>query len=141
MVVRKLASDRRILVASPDYLDARGAPETPADLEGHASVILGRANLWEFSDGTVVHPQASHKVNDGEAMRLAIEAGMGIGAKSVWNVYKSLRSGALVEVLPDHPLLTKTAPPKVRAMIDFLVSLYTPVPPWEVSPEHAGGTT
>ena len=92
MIVRKLASDRRMLVASPDYLDARGAPETPADLEDHASVILGNANRWEFADGTVIHPQASHKVNDGEAMRLAIEAGMGIGVKSAWNACAQART-------------------------------------------------
>ncbi len=143
MIVRKLASDRRLLVASPSYLDQRGVPRTPADLEDHASVVLNHANRWEFSDGTVIQPQRSHHVNDGEAMRIAIEAGLGIGVKSVWNAYQSLRSGALVEVLPEHSLLTRTAiwalyptgrlaPPKVRAMIDFLVSLYTPVPPWEV---------
>jgi DNA-binding transcriptional LysR family regulator len=152
MVVRKLAADRHVLIASPDYLDAHGTPETPAELEDHASVILHSMNRWEFTDGTVIYPKASHRLNDGEAMRLAIEAGMGIGLKSVWNAHESLRRGTLVEVLPDHPLLTKTAiwalypagrlvPPKVRAMIDFLVGLYTPVPPWEVSPERAGGTT
>ena len=152
MVARKLASDRHVLIASPNYLDAHGAPETPAELEGHASVILHSMNRWEFTNGTVVYPKASLRINDGEAMRLAIEAGMGIGLKSVWNAYESLRSGALVEVLPEHPLLTKTAiwalypagrlvPPKVRAMIDFLVDLYTPVPPWELSLERAGETT
>jgi DNA-binding transcriptional LysR family regulator len=149
MIVRKLASDRRLLVASPAYLDERGVPETPADLEHHASVILNNTNRWEFSDGTVVHPRGSHNVNDGEAVRLAIEAGMGIGVKSVWNAHRSLQSGTLVEVLPEHPLLTKTAiwalyptgrltAPKVRAMIDFLVGLYSPVPPWEGPPESIG---
>ncbi|MEM7245477.1 MAG: LysR family transcriptional regulator [Acidobacteriota bacterium] len=143
MIARKLASDRRMLVASPRYLEAHGTPEVPADLEDHASVILGSANRWQFTDGAVIHPQAGHRVNDGEAMRLAIEAGMGIGLKSAWNVHASLRSGALVEVLPHHPLHEDTAiwalypagrlvPPRVRAMLDFLTELYSPVPPWEV---------
>ena len=115
-------------------------------------------NLWFIVGSQAVEDYRASiydhvfQLNDGEAMRLAIEAGMGIGLKSVWNAYESLRSGAVVEVLPEHPLLTKTAiwalypagrlvPPKVRAMIDFLVGLYTPVPPWELSLERAGGTT
>ncbi len=67
---------------------------------------------------------------------------MGIGLKSLWNAGESLRNGRLVEVLPEYPLVTRTAiwalypagrmvPGKVRAMIDFLVDLYAPVPPWE----------
>lgn len=142
MIRRRLALDRRILVASPEYLAARGAPRTPSELRGHATVALGDGTRVEFADGTGVHLRESHRLNDGEAMRIAIEAGMGIGVKSVWNAYRSLQSGALVEVLPDHPLATRTAiwalypagrlmPQKVRAMIDFLLELFTPIPPWE----------
>ena len=111
-----------------------------------------RTSRSRMPANTLLLASCQEPCNDGEAMRLAIEAGMGIGVKSAWNAYKALQAGALVEVLPDHPLLTKTArwalypagrlvPPKVRAMIDFLISLYTPVPPWEVSTEHHGGTT
>lgn len=143
MIRRKLAVDRRILVASPRYLERRGVPATIGDLEEHASVLLGDSTRWEFGDGTVVHPSESHRVNDGEAMRLALEAGLGIGIKSVWNAHRSLQSGSLVEVLPRVPLATRSAiwalypagrliPQKVRAMIEFLLELFSPVPPWEV---------
>lgn len=145
MTVRKLADDRRLLVAAPDYLARHGEPATPDDLAQHATVILGNAHRWEFEDGTVVQPRRSHRLNDGEAVRLAIEAGLGIGVKSLWNAYRSLHDGTLVEVLPDRPLRTRTAiwalcppgrltPPKVRAMIDCLLGLFSPVPPWERFP-------
>ncbi len=75
----------------------------------------------------------------GEAMRDMIENGMGIGMKSLWNASESLQSGTLVEVLPDYALKTESAiwalypnrrivAPKVRAMIDFLVEQFSPVP-------------
>ena len=81
-------------------------------------------------------------VNDGEAMRAMIEAGMGLGVSSLWNAYQGLRSGQLVEVLPQTPLLTEAAiwalypshrmvAPKVRAMIDFLLESFNPISPWE----------
>ena len=70
------------------------------------------------------------------------ENGMDIGINSVWNASESLKSGRLVEVLPDFPLVTESSiwalypsnrivAPKVRAMIDFLLERFGPVPPWE----------
>ncbi|MEO1300556.1 MAG: LysR substrate-binding domain-containing protein, partial [Cyanobacteria bacterium J06636_16] len=97
---------------------------------------------WKFANGQVINVPRSLTVNDGEAMRKLIEDGMGIGMKSVWNASESLKSGLLVEVLPEFPLVTETAiwllypsrriiPPKVHAMIDFLLEQFQPVPPWE----------
>ena len=75
-------------------------------------------------------------------MRTLIESGMGIGIQSHWIASEHLRSGRLVPVLPDQPLATESAiwalypsnrivAPKVRAMIDFLLEQFQPVPPWE----------
>ncbi len=142
MVARKLASDRRLLVASPAYLELHGAPSTPDDLAGRQCVIFAGGNRWKFANGQAVSVSRTCVVNDGEAMRAMIENGMGIGVKSVWNAYQSLRSGRLVEVLPDFPLVTESSiwalypsgrivTPKVRAMIDFLLERFRPTPPWE----------
>ena len=46
----------------------------------------------------------SFVVNDGEALRKMLEQDMGIGIKSVWNASESLKSGLLVEVMPEFPL-------------------------------------
>ena len=75
-------------------------------------------------------------------MRKMLEQGMGIGMKSVWNASASLKSGLLVEVLPEFPLITEASiwllypsrriiAPKVLAMIDFLIEQFQPIPPWE----------
>ena len=82
-------------------------------------------------------------VNEGEAMRQLVENGMGIGLKSLWNVYQSLKEGKLVQVLPDFELITESSiwalypsnrmvPSKVRVMIDFLLEKFSPLAPWDI---------
>lgn len=143
LVARQLASDRRLLVAAPDYLQRYGSPTTPADLKAHRVISFPGNPSLEFANGSSVRVQAYTTVNDGEAMRQLIEDGAGIGVKSLWNACHSLKSGQLVEVLPDHPLDTRSAiwavhpsgrvvAPKVRAMINYLTELFTPTPPWEM---------
>ena len=142
LVARKLAADQRLLVAAPGYLERHGVPQTPDDLPTHRCVVFPGSNRWTFENQQSIEPPHTCVVNDGEAMRHMIENGMGIGMKSLWNAGASLQSGLLVEVLPDYPLATESAiwalypggrivAPKVRAMIDFLRGLFSPVPPWE----------
>lgn len=141
LILRKLATDRRMLVASPTYLEQYGIPTTPDDLAAHRCITLGETR-WKFEDGQIINFSFSNTVNDGEAMRKMLEQGMGIGVKSVWNVSESLKSGLLVEVLSEFPLVTEASiwllypsrrivAPRVRVMIDFLIEQFQPIPPWE----------
>ncbi len=141
LIVRKLAADRRLLVASPAYLEQYGIPTTPGDLAAHRCVTLGETR-WKFEDGQIISVSFSNTVNDGEAMRKMLEQGMGIGMKSVWNASESLKSGLLIEVLPEFPLVTEASiwllypsrqiiAPRVRVMIEFLIEQFQPIPPWE----------
>ena len=142
LILRKLASDQRLLVASPTYLEQHGVPSTPDDLVKHQCISLAEATKWKFENGQTVSVPHSFVINDGEALRKMLEQGLGIGIKSVWNASESLKSGLLVEVLPDFPLVTEASiwllypsrriiAPKVHAMIDFLIERFQPVPPWE----------
>ncbi|MEO1591410.1 MAG: substrate binding domain-containing protein [Cyanobacteria bacterium J06632_22] len=142
LIMRKLASDRRILVASPDYLKQHGVPSTPEELADHQCISLAEATKWKFENGQTVSVPHSFLINDGEALRKMLEQGMGIGIKSLWNANESLKSGVLVEVMPDFPLVTEVSlwllypsrriiAPKVHAMINFLLERFQPVPPWE----------
>ena len=142
LIVRKLASDRRILVASPSYLERYGAPSTPDDLTKHQCVCLAEATKWTFENGQTVSVPRSFVINDGEALRNMIEQGLGIGVKSLWNASASLKARRLVEIMPEFPLATNTSiwllypsrrimAPKVHAMIDFLIEQFQPIPPWE----------
>jgi len=141
LVARKLTEDHRLLVGAPSYLKGHGVPKTPEDLLRHRCVVFPGRNRWKFEAGQSIEPPRTFVVNDGEAMRHMVENGLGIGMKSLWNAGESLRSGKLVEVLPDNPLTTESAiwalypsgrivAPKVRAMIDFLIDQFSPVPPW-----------
>lgn len=142
MMARKLASDRRLLVASPSYLEKHGAPSTPDEILQHQCITLASNNKWNFANGQIISAPRTFSANDGEALRMMLENGMGIGVKSVWNAYKSLKSGQLVEILPDYPLKAETSiwalhlsgrivAPKVRVMIDFLLEKFHPISPWE----------
>ena len=142
MVARRLAPDRRLLVAAPAYLERCGVPRGPEDLVDHQCITLGDHRRWRFADGRTVTVTSACAVDDGEALRFLLEQGMGIGIKAMWNAGQALAAGRLVAVLADHPLVNEAAiwalyprsrvvTPKVRAAIEFLRELFQPVPPWE----------
>ena len=142
LIATRLADDQRLLVASPEYLSRFGAPTSTAELEAHRFVGFPGDSQLAFEDGTEIKIAPATIVNDGEAMRTLIEGGAGIGVKSLWNAHRSLQNGSLVQVLPDHPLITRSAiwavhpsgrivAPKVRVMIDFLLEPFSPSPPWQ----------
>jgi DNA-binding transcriptional LysR family regulator len=148
LVARKLASNRRVLCASPAYLAAHGTPRHPADLAGHECVILADQRDWSFVTPTgVIDVRVSGRLvtDNGEVIRDALAAGIGIGLKSTWSVAPLLASGELVTVLDDYPLAQTVAiwavypsrafvPPKTLAFIDFLAAQFGEPPYWDVDP-------
>ena len=53
LAARKLAPNRRVICASPDYLHTHGTPQTPQDLTDHVCINLHLTTLggrypWEF---------------------------------------------------------------------------------------------
>jgi DNA-binding transcriptional LysR family regulator len=145
-IARRLAPDRRVLVASPDYLRLRGRPNTPDDLDEHTCLVVGTLDLWTFrgSDGKSIVRKVSPalRINDGEAVRNAACAGLGIAWMATWCAADELRSGALLPALPDFPLVStqtlwalypssRVLAPKVRAFIDWMVDRIGPEPYWD----------
>lgn len=141
LVAKKLTEDHRLLIASPEYLKKHGTPSTIEELQSHRCVTLAGNNQVKFQNGQNINIPRASSVNDGEAMRMMIEQGLGVGIKSLWNASESLRTGRLIEVLPAFPLLTEASIwaiypkgriviPKVRVMVDFLISNFSPTPPW-----------
>lgn len=148
LVARQLAINRRVLCASPDYLERRGVPRTPADLAEHECLLLvgsqGRQDTWRLRDGdTEVSVRVGGRIesNQGELLRDAAVAGLGIALHSTWHVSDDLRAGRLRVVLPDHPLpesgihavmpQRRLVPPRVRAFVDFLADKLGGTPLWE----------
>ena len=149
LVARKLATNHRVLCASPDYLRRHGTPRTPENLVGHECVLLsgsqGRQDTWRLRDrrghDTVVRVQGRLESNFGEVIRDAAVAGLGIALHSTWHVCEDLHAGRLQVVLPDHAIADsgiyavmpqrRLVPPRVRAFTDFLAGRFGKDPPWE----------
>jgi DNA-binding transcriptional LysR family regulator len=149
LVARKLAINRRVLCAAPDYLRRHGTPRTPEDLAGHECILLsgsqGRQDTWRMRDrlgrDTVVHVQGRLESNFGEVIRDAAVAGLGIALHSTWHVCEDLHAGRLRQVLPDCAIddngiyavmpQRRMVPPRVRAFTEFLAGKFGEDPPWE----------
>lgn len=106
LISRKLASSRRVLCASPQYLAKKGTPITPQDLAQHDCLAMVRSNeelkTWHFQDQdqhniiTVVPKRFS---DDGEVIRQWALDGAGIALKSVLDVQEDIKQQRLVTVL------------------------------------------
>lgn len=93
------------LVASPDYIKAHGAPETPDELLAHPALMQG-TEAWQFMDGAeivTVHPQGRFKADNGTALCAAALAGLGIAWLPDGITHDHLASGALVTVMTRYP--------------------------------------
>ncbi|WP_174235743.1 LysR family transcriptional regulator [Pseudohoeflea suaedae] len=141
LVGRKLAPVRRILCAAPSYLDQRGMPETLADLADHLCLPPHNHDTWKLEgpEGPVTYrPDGPLKTNSSEVIREAVIGGAGIALRSTWDVTAELDAGKLVQVLPAYEgsrnvgiyalyASRQFLPAKIRAFIDFLVTLYQPM--------------
>lgn len=147
LYARKIAHNRRVLCASPEYLARHGTPSAPSDLETHNCLRLTSVatfNDWSFADLEKSHPAVSgdFETSSTDALYQATLNGMGISRLSTYLIYKDLAAGRLVRILPDYEdngsdlfavyAERKNLPPKVRVFIDFLVEQFSPVPPWEL---------
>jgi DNA-binding transcriptional LysR family regulator len=149
LIARRLAPARLMIVGSPEYLRRNGMPKTPADLKRHN--CLGYA-YWSLRDEWhVTTPRGklervkvtgSLVANNGDALRVAALEGVGLIQQPSFGICEDLRSGRLVQVLPDHTIRELTvhalyapgAAPnaKIRAFIDLLARTWAGVPPWDL---------
>lgn len=104
-VRRRLGTMRRILVAAPRYLSARGTPRSPEDLRRHDAVRytgLASGNALRLGS-TTVEVSPVFLANNAVVLRDALVAGLGVGLVTEWLVERELAAGKLVVVLRGHP--------------------------------------
>ncbi|PUB41461.1 LysR family transcriptional regulator [Pseudomonas sp. GV047] len=146
LVGRRLAGTRMCLCASPDYLASHPPLRTLADLAEHGVIAytnFATGNDWLFDgpDGRVsVRTRSSVRCNNGDTCRSIALAGGGIALQPSFMVGEDLRSGALVEILPEYRSIElgiyvvyptrKHLASKVRALISFLTERFAD-PEWE----------
>ena len=135
LVAQKLVDVRMVACCSPGYVRRRGKPAAPADLERHACLLYGHGGAvsWDFVvDGTVkgVDVHGPLRANNGELIRDAAVAGLGIARLPDFIVADALKSGQLVPVLEDFlPGATsvyavypqhRQSSVTIRALVEFL---------------------
>jgi DNA-binding transcriptional LysR family regulator len=108
---RKIAESRAVVVGTPAYLDAMGAPRTPADLQAHQAIIYDQrqgGQVWTFRQGTAevsVTVTGRFRVSVAEGVREAVVAGLGLSiGGSEWLFAPELEAGTVQAVLTDWSL-------------------------------------
>jgi DNA-binding transcriptional LysR family regulator len=152
LIARRLAPNRRVLCASPDYLARQGVPAAPEDLSGHNCLIYKRQenrSVWRLRNAGRTHEIAvsgSLLANNADALHVAALGGLGLAILPVWLVGPDIQRGALEIVLADHQVSpgaldtsiyavfphSRHLSAKVRAFVDFLHRRFSPRPYWEV---------
>lgn len=133
----RVGSVRRVLCATPNYLQARGRPASLVDLAQHDTIVFASvspADDWTFEhDGKSqrFHPRPRFLVNSADAAIAAAVAGRGITRVLSYMIAPQLQAGSLEIVLPDHEppavpihVVHKEAgqtSARVRAVVDHLV--------------------
>ena len=142
LVSIRLADNRRLCVATPDYLRRRGTPRHPRELLQHDCLVLSsdasQTRGWAFrEDGQVMHlrPEGPLDCSDGQVLHDWCLADHGIAWRSTWEVEGEIASGRLVPVLEDFaappngiyailPHATRHLPLRVRLWVDHLRARY-----------------
>ncbi|MGK9167253.1 LysR family transcriptional regulator [Inquilinus limosus] len=145
MKLRALGRSRRLLVAAPAYLAARGRPTVPEELAGHEGVrmsnVAGSDTLVLLGPGGERHvvPFGGRlRIDHGLAAREALIAGRGIAPTHRWLVDDLLADSRLEAILPDYeppsvPLSLLIVPERagiarVRLLVDFLAEEIGAIP-------------
>jgi DNA-binding transcriptional LysR family regulator len=143
LVARRIAPVRKVPAASPAYLHARGRPDHPRDLADHDILLYGNEQ-WRFRvEGRWQHAKGRPRLraDNGEMLRAAAEAGLGICILPSFIAAPAFERGTLEPLLTDFPLeeggLHAVMPPgrattaRVRALLEFLAARFGPEPSWD----------
>ena len=126
------------MIGTPAYFEARGMPQTPADLLAHHAIVYEQRDggaSWSFRRGTsetTVAVSGRLRVSAGEGIREGVLAGLGFAIGSEWLFTPELKSGAVISVLEDWSLPAvdlwavfptgRQASAKARAFASFIES-------------------
>ncbi len=151
LVSARLADNRRLCVASPAYLAARGTPLHPSEVARHECLTLSseasQTRGWAFTlEGQLVHVRPSTRLDcsDGQVLHAWCLAGLGLAWRSWWEVEADVRAGRLVSVLDDFAAppngiyavfaQRKHLPLRLRLWIDFVKAAYGDPSYWLAPP-------
>jgi DNA-binding transcriptional LysR family regulator len=137
VIHRKLLGGNRVICASPAYIAAHGRPQVPKDLTHHNCIRLVRGQHL-YDQWTVTGPDGPEAIavsgslisNSTDTIHGWVLDGAGIAVKALWDIEDDLKTGRLVELLPDYAcdkitlyathFARRHTPPRIRLFIDFL---------------------
>ena len=146
LIARKIAPVHATVVGSPAYLERRGRPAIPADLNDHDCLLYSGTNDqdWVFRTGKrwiTVRPPGRMHSDSGDTLLSWAVAGLGLTVLPTFIASDAIRSGAVVPILLDYPMPTRAlyvvrppgayVPGKVRVLIDLLVERFGGTPYWD----------
>jgi DNA-binding transcriptional LysR family regulator len=149
LVSVRMADNRRLCVATPEYLRRHGTPQQPSELARFDCLTLSsdasQTRGWAFRiNGELQHlkPGGPLDCSDGQVLHDWCLAGYGIAWRSTWEVETEIAAGQLVAVLQDFDAPAngifavfpqrKHLPLRVRLWIDFLKHSYGQSAYWAV---------
>ncbi|NDL00913.1 MULTISPECIES: LysR family transcriptional regulator [Photorhabdus] len=137
-MVRKLGASRMVVVGSPSYLERMGIPSMPSDLGRYNRLGFGftrHMKAWPFIDSEEWGqqlPSGNLLLGDGETMRKAAIAGLGLARLARFHVDADIRNGLLLPVLENYNPGDKEEiyavfvgqgrqlPSRIRVFLDYL---------------------
>jgi DNA-binding transcriptional LysR family regulator len=148
-VVRRLIEVKRVICASPAYIETHGEPRTPMELADHQcfSYLLTDDKVWRLADRqgkeTDIPVRSRFQFNDIACMHDAVRNGHGLAILPLYICGADLASGALKLVLDDfEPVVSfgrhiyacytpsRVRAPKVAVFLAELERMLSPAPPW-----------
>ncbi len=148
LVSIRLADNRRVVVASPNFIARQGRPERPEDLVRFDCLSLGQQRGWQFidehGDNLTIKVGGRLECNDGAVLHEWALAGHGLAWRSLWEVEADIRAGRLQTVLDDYAApkmgIYAVFPQRrhlalrVRLLIDHLKYHYSRADYWSPAP-------
>jgi DNA-binding transcriptional LysR family regulator len=148
MIALPLAQIKSLIVASPDYLERHGTPDTPEALANHQGLCysnLPEPNKWRLSDDQGKQYIATLPLrllaNNGDLLVQAAVAGLGLCLSPSFIAFRAIQEGKLVPILRDYHTTSVTAyaiypsrrfvPQRVRTLVEFLQSAFGDRPYWD----------
>lgn len=153
LIARKISPIKRLLCASPVYLEEYGPPRTPADLKNHSFLYysLSKSTKWQFTDKKgkehLVNISPKLIANNGDFLKDMAIAGHGIMACPTFISWKAMATRDLVQVLKDYTLphfdvyavypQTRYLSLRARILIDYLIERFGDNPYWDQNIEFS----
>ncbi|MDB1125754.1 LysR family transcriptional regulator [Vibrio algarum] len=146
LIAKKVAPINIAIVASPDYLQRRGIPQSPQDLQNHIYLKYTYADtsllFSRFDKNLIDLKLSSHiRANNGDLLVNAAIYGGGIAIQPTFIAGEALADGSLVRILKDYEPESiglymvyanrKFLPSKVRSFVDFVSKYYGDEPYWD----------